>query len=121
MKFVMPLPEVPPKDREWRYGCWARFYGKPAPPPAERIYRIDFTYDGEELIAEIDKPVISGQPSVVSIYGGDPLVVCLADGNAFSVPTTPATSTPAFSHHSVHDARGRKSGQGMGFLTTSKA
>jgi hypothetical protein len=83
----MPLPDVPTdEDRERFYGVWARFYDKPVPPPHERLFRVRFMYEGESMVAEVGKPVRDGQPPVVAIYGGDPLVVCRLRGGAFSVP-----------------------------------
>ena len=85
-KFFFPLPDVPPEDCERFYGVWARFYDKPVPPPHERIYRVWFTYEGRDLLAEVGKPVLPDQPPVVAIFGGDPLVVCRLTDGAFIVP-----------------------------------
>jgi hypothetical protein len=86
MEFFFPLPKVPLEDRERYYGVWAKWFGKEVPPPHERIFRVRFTYKGQEMLAEIGKPVAPGQPPIVAIFGGDPLVVCSLDEGAFAVP-----------------------------------
>ena len=96
MKFFFPLPEVPLEDRERFYGVWAAWYGKKVPPPHERIFKVWFTFDGQELHAEVGKPVMPGQPPVVAIFGGDPVVVCRLTEGAFAVPAHKARDADYF-------------------------
>jgi hypothetical protein len=96
MQFFMPLPHVPAKDQEHFYGIWAKFFGKDVPPRHERIWRVWFTYEGQEMLAEVGKPVLPGQPPVVAIFGGNPLVVCRLGEHAFAVPSHRARDAEYF-------------------------
>ena len=84
-QFFVPLPGVSLEDRERLYGVWAKMCGKDVPPPHERIFRIWFTYQGRELFAEVGQPISPGEPPVVAIYGGDPLVVYRLEVGAFEI------------------------------------
>jgi hypothetical protein len=95
-QFFFPLPGVSLEDRERLYGVWAKFCGKQSPPPHERIFRIWFSYQGRELFAQVGMPISPGEPPVVAIYGGDPLVVYRLGGEAFEVPSPRARDAEYF-------------------------
>jgi hypothetical protein len=59
----------------------AKFVNTTVPPIGQRIFKLRYTHNGQEMIAEVGKPANSyyreGEQEVIAIIGEDPIMVCL--------------------------------------------
>jgi hypothetical protein len=59
----------------------AQFVGAAVPTPEARIYRLSFSHNGRDFVAEVGKPIPAyyqeGNQLVVAIFSGEPFKICL--------------------------------------------
>jgi hypothetical protein len=80
MRFFVPLAEDD-AQAERVFAAIAESNHRPIPPTNKRLFRLTYKHNGKNYVAEVGQPINAyygvGGP-VVAIFGGEPLLVCLA-------------------------------------------